>query len=204
VTRTAGNTLTYGFGAGVLATLAAWPLAVWTGRSIVRRRMMFGLMLASLALPSVLPALAWIWFAGNSPASLDELLRGKAAVCLVLAWRFLPVAFVLTYRRWSAFPPSWKMAAAVHGVPGRAFFRRVVVPHQAPGWLLAVTLSGLLACGEIDIALLLHPPGEASLPLAIFTVMANAPDTLVAALCLLYLAAMLPLALLSLRLSRIQ
>jgi hypothetical protein len=35
--------------------------------------------------------------------------------------------------------------------------------------------------------LLLHPPGEASLPLAIFSVMANAPESLVASLCLTYL-----------------
>jgi iron(III) transport system permease protein len=202
VTRTAGNTLMYGLGAGLLATLLAWPLAVWTGQSTSRRRVMFGIMLALLALPPVLPALGWIWLAGVLPATLDGWLRGQLAVCLVLAWRFLPVAFVLTLRRWTAFSPSWKMAAAVHGVPWWTFFRRVVVPHQAPGWLLAITLSGLLACSEINIVLLLHPPGEASLPLAIFTVMANAPDTLVAALCLQYLAAVLPLACFTLRMSQ--
>ena len=33
-----------------------------------------------------------------------------------------------------------------------------------------------------------QPPGEASLPVAIFTVMANAPESLVATLCLIYVA----------------
>ncbi len=192
VMRTAGNTHVYGLGAGLLATLLAWPLAVWTARSKQRRHVMLGVMLGLLALPSVLPALGWIRLANVAPAALDGLFRGQFAVCAVLAWRFLPVAFVLVLRRWTAFSPSWLMAARVHGVPALTFFRRVVVPHQASGWLLSVMVSGLLACSEISITLLLHPPGEASLPLAIFTVMANAPDALVAALCLLYLALMVP------------
>lgn len=202
VTRTAGNTLVYGLGAGLLATLLAWPLALWTGQSAQRRRVMFGIMLALMALPPVLPALGWIRLANLAPASLDGLLRGQLAVCAVLALRFLPVAFVLVLRRWTAFSPSWSMAAAVHGVPQWSFFRRVIVPHQASGWMLAVLLPALLACGEINVTLLLHPPGEASLPLAIFTIMANAPDTLVASLCLLYLAVLLPPAFVFLLLSR--
>lgn len=192
VMRTATNTLIYGLGAGLLATLMAWPLAIWTGWSKPRRHAMFALMLVLLALPPILPAIGWIYLANTAHASLGKWFHSEFAVCLVLALRFLPVAFVLVLRRWTAFAPSWQMAAAVHGVPTWTFFRRVVLPHQLSGWILAVTLSGLLACSEINITLLLHPPGEASLPLAIFTIMANAPDTLVASLCLLYLALILP------------
>lgn len=200
--RTAGNTLVYGLGAGLLSALFAWPLAVCTAQSHRRRRVILGLMIALLALPAVLPALGWIRLANVAPEWLDWLVRGRAAVCAVLAWRLLPVAFVLALRRWTAFSPLWHMAAAVHGVPQWIFLRRVILPHQAPGIALAVALVGLLACGEIGITLLLHPPGEASLPLAIFTIMANAPETLVTALCLLDVALMLPLALLALLVHR--
>ncbi len=57
---------------------------------------------------------------------------------------------------------------------------------------MAGALTALLSAGEIGILLLLHPPGESSLPLAIFTIMANAPESLVAALCVIYLLAALP------------
>jgi hypothetical protein len=50
-------------------------------------------------------------------------------------------------------------------------------------------LVALLATADISTLLLLHPPGERSLPLAIFTVMANAPESLVASLCLVYVGA---------------
>ena len=48
-------------------------------------------------------------------------------------------------------------------------------------------LVGLLATADVGTVLLLHPPGQDSLPLTIFTVMANAPESLVASLCLIYM-----------------
>ena len=46
----------------------------------------------------------------------------------------------------------------------------------------------MLARAEIGTVLLLHPPGAGTLPLAIFTVMANAPESLVASLCVIYIS----------------
>jgi ABC-type Fe3+ transport system permease subunit len=52
---------------------------------------------------------------------------------------------------------------------------------------MAMLLVALLATADVSTVLLLHPPGARSLPLAIFTVMANAPESLVATLCLVYI-----------------
>ena len=57
---------------------------------------------------------------------------------------------------------------------------------MSPGLGLSVLLVGLLATADVGTVLLLQPPGETSFPLAIFTIMANAPESLVASLCLLY------------------
>src|SRR5262249_28490409 len=79
-------------------------------------------------------------------------------------------------------------AAAVHGVPLTQYLRRVVVPFLLPTAALALLLVVLLALADIGTVHLLAPPGESSLPLTIFTVMANTRETRVAALCLVYLA----------------
>ena len=71
--------------------------------------------------------------------------------------------------------------------PVRVYFVRVLLPWLAPSALLAAAAVALLAIADIHSVLLLHPPGQSSLPLAIFTVMANAPESLVASLCLAYL-----------------
>ncbi|MCH7687024.1 MAG: hypothetical protein IH899_10145, partial [Planctomycetes bacterium] len=52
---------------------------------------------------------------------------------------------------------------------------------------VSFVLVVVLATADITTVLLLHPPGRMSLPVALFTVMANSPEGLVASLCLLYL-----------------
>ncbi len=65
---------------------------------------------------------------------------------------------------------------------------RVILPLLMPAVLVALLLVMVLAAADITTTHLLHPTtGRPSLPLAIFTVMANSPEGLVASLCLIYL-----------------
>ena len=70
----------------------------------------------------------------------------------------------------------------------RLYAARVLVPFLASAFGLAVAVVALLATADVGTVLLLQPPGESSLPVSIFTVMANAPESLVASLCLAYVA----------------
>ena len=77
----------------------------------------------------------------------------------------------------------------MHSVRLRTFLGRIVGPTFALPAGTALLLVGLLATADVGTVFLLHPPGQASLPLTIFTVMANAPESLVASLCLVYVVA---------------
>ena len=83
-------------------------------------------------------------------------------------------------------PPTWALAAGMHGVPLSKYLLRVVLPHLAPAGAAAFLLVGLLSTADLTTALLLCPPGASSLPLSIFTVMGNARESLVASLCMTY------------------
>jgi iron(III) transport system permease protein len=188
VARTGGNTLLYALGAAVVATMLGFLLGLCVGRNYHLRTVAVGLCLAFFALPPALAALGIIQFAAAAPAWADPLLRSRLTVCLALGLRFFPVAAVLGIYAWSSMPSSWALAAAIHGVPVGTYLRKVVAPALFPSAAVALLLVALLATAEVGSVLLLHPPGERSLPLAIFTVMANAPESLVASLCLVYLA----------------
>lgn len=200
VLRTGGDTLLYAAGAGLIAVLLGFSLSVAVGRSPSRRRFAVAACLFLLCLPPALAALGMIRLATAAPAWTDPVLRSRFVLCLVLGLRLFPVAAFFGLRSWASSPPSWTHAAAVHGVSLPVFFGRVTAPHLLPAASAAALLCGLLAIADIGAALLLHPPGAASLPLAIFTVMANAPEALTASLALLYvgIAAALLLAALSL------
>jgi iron(III) transport system permease protein len=185
VTRTAADTVLYATFAALFAVGGSFGAAWLASRTPSGSRVLVALAVALLAVPPALPAL---WLIPWSSA---------ATLGLALALRGLPIAILFALRAVSSMPPSWADAARVHGVPRWQFLMRVVVPWLAPWAWSAAGIAALLATAEVGTVLLLHPPGRGTLPLAIFTVMANAPEALVAMLCLLYvgLAAMLAVSL---------
>ncbi len=186
--RTIPNTVFYAAVAGVAASLLGCLLALCAGREKRWRTVLLAGLVVVLSLPPALGALGVIQAASLAPAWLDPLLRGRFLVAVVLALRLSPVATVIAMRRAGSFAPSWAWAAAVHSVPLAVYLRRVVGPLLLPAAALGALLTALLATADVGTVLLLQPPGEASLPVTIFTVMANAPEALVASLCLLYIA----------------
>ncbi len=182
VTRTGTDTLLYALLAAGIAVAVAFALAWAAGRSPARRRWLVTAALALLALPPALPAL-WLipW-------------SGRVALGVALALRGLPLAILLALRAVGSMPSSWADAARVHRVPRATFLTRVLLPWCARWAFPAAAVAALLATAEVGTVLLLHPPGHASLPLALFTIMANAPEALVAMLCLLYVVLALGLA----------
>ncbi len=182
VTRTGTDTLFYAALAAGIAVAIAFALAGAAGRSPARRRWLVTAALALLALPPALPAL-WLipW-------------SGRMTLGFALALRGLPLAILLALRAVGSMPPSWSDAARVHHVPRATFLARVALPWCARWAFPAAAVAALLATAEVGTVLLLHPPGHASLPLAVFTIMANAPEALVAMLCLFYVALALVLA----------
>jgi iron(III) transport system permease protein len=187
--RTAGNTVSYALGAGIIATIFGLFLALCAGRSDRLRTVCLGLALGCLALPPALTALGIVQLAMMAPAWADLLVRSRFTVCAALGVRFFPVAVVLGARAWGMTSASWGLAASVHGVPLRTYFRRVLFPLLRPVAGVSVVLVALLATADITTVLFVHPPGEQTLPLAIVTVMANAPESLVASLCVVYVTA---------------
>jgi len=189
LTRTGWNTLLYAGGAGLAAVTFGIVMALLAGRSATLGAACLAAGLALFLQPPALIALGFVFVGSDAPAWADPLLRSRLTVCLALATRLFPVALFLGMRAWRSFPSSWSAAAAVHGVPARTFLRRIVVPMFGFPAGTALLIVGLLATADVGTVLLLHPPGQASLPLTIFTVMANAPETLVASLCLAYVVA---------------
>jgi ABC-type Fe3+ transport system permease subunit len=187
INRTAGSTLVYALGSGIIAMVLGFLMAFFVGRQPRLRSLSLGIAFALFSLPPAMSALGLVYLSADSPAWTDPILRSRVTVCFALGLRFFPVAFILGLRAWGAASPSWVLAAGVHGVPLSTYLRRVASAYLRPLAAVAILLTGLLATADIGTVLLLHPPGEASLPLVIFTIMANAPESLVGSLCLAYI-----------------
>ena len=186
VLRTVASTFVYAAGAAAVSVALAllWTLAVGRDRRLLA--LSTAALLPLLALPSATAALGLTRLVALAPGWADDVVRGRFAVCLALGLRLAPLAALLVLRGYGATARSLTLAAALHGVPLPRYLVRVLLPLLRSAVLLAALLVALLASGDVTTVLLLQPPGQPSLPLAIFTVMANAPEHLVAALCLAY------------------
>jgi len=187
VWRTGGDTLLYAGGAGAIAVMLGFFLSLVVGRQKRLRSMTVGIMLALFAMPPAMIALGLVYLGADAPAWMDFALRSRLTVCLALGLRFLPVAAVIGMWAWGSASRSWALAAGLHGVTLGVYLRRILLPFLFPAGLLGWLLIAMLATADIGTVLLLHPPGDGSLPMAIFTVMANAPESLVASLCMIYI-----------------
>ena len=187
--RTATNTLVYAAGAGVIAVIFGMLLAVFVGRNSRLRTACLGVSLTLFALPPAFLAIGIVQFAAEAPSWADVVLRSRLTVCMTLALRFFPVAAVLALRSWGSTSASWALVGGLHGVSLPTYLRRVAIPLAMPAAGIGMLVVALLATADIGTVLLLHPPGQDSFPLAIFTVMANARESFVASLCLVYILA---------------
>jgi iron(III) transport system permease protein len=187
VADTTGTTLVFTGGAGMIAVMLATVIALATSENPRARLTSLAVLLALLAMPPALAAIGVSQLATDAPPQLDWLTRSKLTVSLILGLRFLPVATVAMIRAVGSLSPSWTDAARLHGVAAPRFFVRVVLPNLGSAILVSLLLVMVLAAADITTTHMLQPPGSQSLPVGIFTVMANSREGFVASLCLLYL-----------------
>jgi iron(III) transport system permease protein len=181
----------------LLATIGATAivsLAVWLGyaRARARRtgRIADALFIVVFSVPSTIVGVGLIglW---NRPG-LAGILYGTDVMFIVgyLA-RFLPVAALVTAAALRHVPLSHEEAAALSGAGWLRTMMRIVLPQIRLGLLTAWVVAFVLAFGELGVSILIAPPGDATLPIRIYTIIANTPPSHVAVLALLQAAVIL-------------
>jgi iron(III) transport system permease protein len=193
----------------VLATIGATAvvgLALWLGYARARTRGHLGqladvLFVVAFAVPSTIVGVGLIglW---NRPGLVGTLYGTDAMFILGYLARFVPVAALAVAATTRYVPVSHEEAAAVSGAGWLRTITRIVVPQIRLGLLTAWVIAFVLAFGELGVSILIAPPGEATLPIRIYTIIANTPPSHVAVLALLQTVVVLsPLGLLALAVS---
>ncbi len=119
--------------------------------------------------------------------------------------RYYFVATRILLIQLGSIPDSMEEAAQLAGAGWAQRVRSILVPLSKRGIVAAWLCTFLFCLRDTDITMLIYPPGGDTLPVRIFTVMANGRPELVAALCLLMVAsALIPAALLWAVLSQVK
>ena len=188
--------------AAAAATVAtAIALCLGSARARARARTAIAvdaLMIGLFAVPSTVLGIGLIgtW---NRPGVLGAVYATPVMLVLASLGRFVPVATLVLAAAMRAVPTSHEEAAAVGGATWLRTMKVIVLPQVKLGLGAAWVVTFVLAFGEVGASILVAAPGESTLPIRVYTLIANAPPGHVATLALLQSVVVLcPLALLGL------
>jgi iron(III) transport system permease protein len=145
------------------------------------------------ALPSTVIGIGLIglW---NRP-STNIIYATPAIIIIGYIAQYTALSSRITVSMLSQIPPSMEEAAQVAGSGWIRRMTLIVAPLSKRG-LIAAWLVGFVFClRDTGISMIVYPPGQDTLPVRTFTLMANAPPGLISALCVIMIAAaLLPVA----------
>ncbi len=97
----------------------------------------------------------------------------------------------ITVAQLAQIPPSMEEAARIVGAGWYRRMFRIVAPLARRGLLAGWIVGYIFSLRDTGITMLVYPPGQETLPVRIFTLMANGSPELIAALCMVMISATL-------------
>jgi iron(III) transport system permease protein len=127
----------------------------------------------------------------NRPGIPAQLYSSNLPVVVAYMARFVPVAALMLSASNRHIPTSSEEAARLAGARWPRVFMRIVIPQMRAGIAAAFVVVFIFVFGELGATVLVAPPGESTLPVRVYTLIANAPASEVAALALIQSAIVL-------------
>lgn len=162
------------------------------------------LLIGVFAIPSTVVGIGIIgvW---NRPAVPISLYASPTVIVIGYMARFLPVAVFIIAAGVRQMPTAFEEAAEISGVSWIRSFWRLVIPQVRGSLIAAWVAVFVFTFGELGTTVLVSPPGESTLPVRMYTLIANTREGELAALALMQIfAAILPMTLFGLTFGRIE
>ncbi|HSH67269.1 MAG TPA: iron ABC transporter permease [Bacteroidia bacterium] len=105
--------------------------------------------------------------------------------------RFLIISERLFLTAFKQLPVSLEEAAAVEGATQIQIFRKVLIPILKPTFFISFVLGFIFCFGELGTTIVVFPAGQSTLPITLYTIMANSPESVYSAMSIIILFAII-------------
>lgn len=139
--------------------------------------------IAIFAIPSIIFGISLIKFY-NRPA-LDAIYSSSAIIILAYVGKFTFIVQKLIENALRQIPKSLDEAALIQGVKTHNRIIKILLPLLMPSLFSAFIISFIFNFGELGTVIMLYPPGMEIMPVKVYTLMANAPQSLSSSMSLL-------------------
>ncbi len=179
------NSLWLAFAGATLIVALAAVLGYGRARARSRLRVLFDpAFILLFAAPSTVVGIGIIglW---NREGLMGQVYSSQWVIVVTYIARFAPVAALMLAASVRQISTSSEEAAEVAGASWTHTFGRIVLPQLHTALMAAWVVSFIFCFGELGATILVAPPGESTLPVRVYTLIANTPSSEVASLALM-------------------
>ena len=179
------NSLWLAFVGATLIVALAVVLGYGRARARSRVRMFFDPTLILLfAVPSTVVGIGIIglW---NRDGVMGQVYSSQWIIVVAYIARFAPVAALMLAASVRQISTSSEHAAEIAGASWTRTFASIVLPQLRNGLAATWVVSFIFCFGELGATILVAPAGESTLPVRVYTLIANTPSSEVASLALM-------------------
>ena len=140
-------------------------------------------LLIVFAIPSIILGISFIKFY-NQP-SLNFIYSSYAIIVIAYIGKFTFISSKLIANAIKQVPKALDEQALLQGVSKFKRIQKILIPIISPTLFAAFVISFIFSLGELGLTIMLYPPGTEIMPIKVFTIMANAPQSLVSSMALI-------------------
>ena len=182
---TFGKSIGLAFSGALIIVFIGFTAAYHSGRQTgsKKRNSFDWLLLIIFAIPSTILGISLINFY-NQPI-LDYIYSSMAIIIIGYVGKFSFISAKLIANAIRQIPNSLDEAAQIEGITNFTRLQKILIPLIMPSLFAAFIISFIFCFGELGITIMLYPPGTEIMPIKVFTIMANAPQSLTSSMTLI-------------------
>ena len=182
---TMSNSIWLAIMGAIIIVIIGFAAAIFsTSKKLIRVGNMFNaLLLLTFAIPSTVLGISLIKFY-NQPG-LDIIYSSFAIILIGYVGKFSFISAKLIENAIKRIPKSLDESAQIIGITYTNRLRSILLPLITPTLFIAFLISFIFSIGELGTTIMLYPPGTEIMPIKVFTIMANAPQSLTSSMALI-------------------
>jgi len=140
-------------------------------------------LLIVFAIPSTIYGISLIKFY-NQPI-LNFIYSGYAIIIIGYVGKFSFISAKIIENALKQIPKSLDEAAQIASISNSSRIKKILIPLILPALFASFIISFIFSIGELGITIMLYPPGTEIMPIKVYTIMANAPQSLTSSMTLI-------------------
>ena len=143
----------------------------------------YWLLLIVFTIPSTVFGISLIKFYNHPFFSV--IYSSSAIILIGYVGKFSFISAKLMSNAIKQIPASLDEAAQIEGISLSRRLLKILIPLVMPTLFATLLINFLFCLGELGTTMMLYPPGTEIMPIKVFTIMANAPQSLVSSMTLI-------------------